>query len=216
MATPSSNRADMSSSLHFEPFERIRPAEDHELVAAADDDVRFRVEFHPQIAPLDADDDDAEALTKIGIENRPVREARRLAHGDLFHRELKTIRARRELEEVDDRGPQRSLRDLQSANLVRRDDAARTRALQLRRRVVGFRASDDEQIRTHHARRQYRVNIFGVGAYGGDEATSPLDADARQNLFPARVRLDGERAVLQRFLDGVGTAIDHDEWHGLL
>src|SRR4051794_40281052 len=64
IATPSSNRAGMSPCFRFESFERIGPAEDHELVAAADDDVRVGIELHPEVGALNAHDDDPEALAE--------------------------------------------------------------------------------------------------------------------------------------------------------
>src|SRR6476646_205633 len=71
-ATPSRTRAAMSSCLRFEPPQRFGPAEDHELVAAADHRVGFGVECHAQIAALKADDDHAETLAQVRVENRLV------------------------------------------------------------------------------------------------------------------------------------------------
>ena len=70
----------------------------------------------------------------------------------------------------------------------------------LMRRVLGLGAADDEQIRPQHARAQHRVDVLGVGADRGDQPARPVDADALQHVLAAGVRLDAERAVLDRRL----------------
>src|SRR5205823_6923706 len=96
-AAPSRSRAGMlRCSLGLEPLERVGAAEHDELVARANGGVRRRVEFHPQILPLDADDHDAEALTQVRIEDRLIRQPRRAGDRDLLHRQLEILRARRQ------------------------------------------------------------------------------------------------------------------------
>ena len=58
---------------------------------------------------------------------------------DLLHRELEVVGARRQRDEIDDCRPQRRLRHLNGADLIRRDHAIGAGALQLQRRVLASR-----------------------------------------------------------------------------
>ena len=133
-----------------------------------------------------------------------ARERRARRDRDLLHRQLEIVGAGRQLHEVDDRRPQRGLRDLHRADLVRRDDAVGAGPLQLDRRVVGFGAADDEQIGPQHARAQHGVDVLGVGADRGDQPARALDADALQHVFAAGVGLHRQRAVVDRRLQPLG------------
>ena len=76
---------------------------------------------------------------------RPASEAPPL-DADLLHVQIEVVRARRQLHEVHDRRPKGRLRQLEAADLIRRQDAIRARPHQLRLGVVGLRAADDEEI----------------------------------------------------------------------
>ncbi len=71
------------------------------------------------------------------------------------------------------------------------------------------------EIRPQHARAQHRIHVLGVGADGRDQPARALDADALQHLFAARVRFDGERAIVHRRLDPHRIALDDDVRHVL-
>jgi hypothetical protein len=64
---------------------------------------------------------------------------------------------------------------------------------------------------THEASGQDGVDVLGVGTDGGDEAAGALDVDARQDRFPAGVRLDRGIALLDGFLHPLGIALDDHE-----
>src|SRR5438132_6086610 len=73
----------------LEALERVGPAENQQLVAAANLDVRFGVELHPCAAlVLDADDDDPEPLAEIRAHERLPDERRAGADGNLLEGEL--------------------------------------------------------------------------------------------------------------------------------
>ena len=57
-------------------LERLRAPEHDQLVAGPDRGVGLRVELHPAVLPLNADDDDAVALPQVRVEKRPVGERR--------------------------------------------------------------------------------------------------------------------------------------------
>ena len=103
---------------------------------------------------------------------RPASEAP-LCDAHLLHVQIEVVRARRQLHEVDDRGPQGRLRELEAADLVRRQDAIRARPHQLRLGVVGLGAADDEQRRMEQSRGEDGVDVLGVGADRGDQAARP-------------------------------------------
>ena len=69
------------------------------------------------------------------------------ADPDLLHRQIQVAGLRGQLHEVDDGGPERRLRHLLRADGVRRDDAIRARAPQLRLGILGLGAADDEELR---------------------------------------------------------------------
>ena len=116
----------------------------------------------------------------------------------LLHVQIEVVGAGGQLHEVDDRRPERRLRQLEAADLIRRQDAVRARPHQLRLGVLGLGAADDEEIRPQQARGEDGVDVLGVGADRRDQAARALDADALQHLFAARVGLDGEVAELDR------------------
>ena len=118
----------------------------------------------------------------------------------LLHVEIEIVGAGRELHEIDDRRPQRGLRELKAANLIRRQHAIRAGPQQLRLGIVGLGAADDEEVRLQEARGEHGVDVLGVGADGGDQAACAVDADPLQDLFAAGVRLDREIAELDRLL----------------
>ena len=60
-----------------ELLQRIRPPEHDELVAGADGGVRLGIELHPPVLPLNADDDHAEPLPQVRLDDRRVRQRRR-------------------------------------------------------------------------------------------------------------------------------------------
>ena len=138
------------------------------------------------VGPADADDDHAESLPDAGVDQRPAveRRARRDAH--LLQIEIEILGGRRQLHEVDHRRPQRRLRELQAADVVRRDHAVGARPQQLRPRIVGLGAADDEQVRPEQARAEDGVDVLGVGADRGDE--SPRALDAARAAAPLRSR----------------------------
>ena len=133
----------------------------------------------------------------------------------LLHVQIEVVRARGQLDEVDHRGPERGLRELQSADLVRRQHAIGPRPDQLGFAVFGLRAAQDEEIGAQQARRQHRVDVLRVGADRGDEPARPRDADSLQHLFAARIGLDREVAGGDRLLHPGGVALDDDEGHSL-
>src|SRR5580693_8820373 len=81
--------------LGFELPERFGPSEDNELVPGANRRIRFGIEFHPVILSLNADDDDAEAPSDVGVLNGALDEPRPGRDGNLLDREVEIVGARR-------------------------------------------------------------------------------------------------------------------------
>ena len=134
-----------------------------------------------------------------------------LVDADFLDRQLEIIRAGGDLDEVDDRRPERGLRDLDRADPIRRDDAVGARLLQFLQRILPLGARNDEQIALHHARREHRVDILGIGADRGHEAARALDAQALQRLFAAGVAFNREmaRAVASRTRSALRSTITY-------
>src|SRR5690349_18177900 len=91
--TPSRTLAGIRCRLALELFQRIGAAENDQLVAAAHDRFRIRIEFHLAVLPLNTDDDDAESLPQVRIDDRSPRQ-RGAGDRNLLHRELEIIGAR--------------------------------------------------------------------------------------------------------------------------
>src|SRR5689334_3547516 len=68
-ATPSSVLADMRLRLVLELLQRVGSAEHHELVARPHHRLRFGVEFHLAVLPLDADHNHAEPVAQVRIDD---------------------------------------------------------------------------------------------------------------------------------------------------
>ena len=192
--------------LGLEPLQRFGPAEHHELVAGADRRVRLGVELHAAVLPLNADDDHAEPLAQVRVENRSVRPAptpRAIVISSIASSRLSELVASSMKSTTAGRSAVCAI--CTRADLVRRDDAVGAGALQLQRRILGFGAADDEQIGPQHARAQHGVDVLGVGADGRDQPARALDADALQHVLAAGVGLHAERAVLDRRLHALGS-----------
>ena len=131
-----------SSSL-----ETSAAAEDDEIVAGMHGRLGIGVEVHAAVGPADPDDDHAKSLTDASVHERPAVERRAWRDRDLLQIQIEILGGRGELYEVHHRRTQRRLRELETADVIRRDDAVGSRPQQLRPRIVGLRTADDEQVR---------------------------------------------------------------------
>src|SRR6185503_7294472 len=87
-------------------------AEDDEIIANAHDAFWRRIELHRAARALNADDDHAKSLAEVRFDNAAPGEGRSLCDLYLLHVEIEVVRAGGELDEVDNRRPQRRLRQL--------------------------------------------------------------------------------------------------------
>ena len=108
-----SPRGPRLSRRGFEVAQVLRLAEDDEIIADTHDAFWRRIELHRPARALDADDDNAKSLAEVRFENAAPRERRALRYLYLLHVEIEVVGAGRQLNEVDDRWPQRRLRQLQ-------------------------------------------------------------------------------------------------------
>ena len=131
----------------------LRSAEHDQVISCLHGHVGRRVELHAAVGALDADHHDAEALAQVGLDDRPAGERRAGGDPHLLHVQVEIVGAGGQLDEVHHRRPQRGLGELQAADLIRRQHAVRARPHQLRLRIVGLGAADDEEVRAASAAR---------------------------------------------------------------
>src|SRR5262245_30032168 len=81
-AVPSRTLAVMKGSygggrgFRLQPLQRVGRTEDDQLVARADRGFGLRVDIHPPVLALDADDDHAVALAQVCVQDRRIGERR--------------------------------------------------------------------------------------------------------------------------------------------
>src|SRR4029450_13375213 len=104
----------------FESPQLVEMPQNNEVIAHPHHRVGRRIEFHATVAALDPYHDHSETLVEIGFQDGPARQSGTLPDLDLFHVQLDVLGAGCNLHEVDYRGPQRRLGELESADLIGR------------------------------------------------------------------------------------------------
>lgn len=117
-----------------------------------------------------------------------------------------------DLQEVLDTGVEHEAGHTDRSGTERADDASGSRAFQLFDGFFIAGPGDDFQFAVEHRRRQYQVQVIGVGLEHRRQRLRPLDSGANQRLVRSGVADDVRPAKLRTgFGDSFFVDVDHDE-----